>query len=661
MTTTSTKAKRDTITVGPAKGRPMLSWVGKRPLRNVTAFPAQEIERFAVDGASSSAVDWSQWPSRYPRSGLLFHGDNKEVLAHLLANGFRGKVDLVYIDPPFDSGADYVRRVALRGPAGTVRLDGQGYTLGEQIQYTDIWANDNYLQFMYERLLLIRELVGTGAVYVHSDARRVHHLRALLDEVFGEDAFRNQIVWRRTSSHGGANRFGAVTDHILFYTRGENTWFPQFQAMSPDHIERHYRHTDPRGRYALGELTAPGLRRGPSGEPWRGFNVSGLGRHWANVPNDLDRLDRDGLIYWPVKSGAWPRLKRYLEDSGGRPITDFWEDLDPINMVGLERESYPTQKPEALLQRIVTASTVRGSLILDCFIGSGTTAAVAQKLGRRWIGCDINKGAIQTTAKRLMEIMEAQAADSSGTLDLDTATRPAQLSFATYRVNDYDLAIQHNEAVNLACEHLGVVRTRADPFFDGTLGPRLVKIVPFDHPITPVDLDDVARELRNRPDEDRDVTVVGLGRELACDPWLADHNRKGAPNQITPVDLRTDPRYGKFFAHQPATASVTMTRDGDSVQIVIEDFISPSIVERLASQDGLVAPRITDWRSMVDSVLIDTSYDGAVFDVALADVPERKDDLVSGRYDVRVGTARVTVALKITDMLGEELLVTREV
>lgn len=228
-------------------------------------------------------------------------------------------------------------------------------------------------------------------------------------------------------------------------------------------------------------------------------------------------------------------------------------------------------------------------------------------------------------------------------------------------MNDYDLAIQHNEAVNLACEHLGVVRTRADGFFDGTLGPRLVKIVPFDHPITPVDLDEVARELRNRPGEDRDVTVVGLGRELACDPWLADHNRRGAPNQITPIDLRTDPRYGKFFAHQPAVATVTMKRTGDRVRIVIEDFVSPLIVERLASQDSLVAPRITDWRSMVDSVLIDTSYDGDVFDVAVADVPERKNDLVDGSYDLPLPAGRTTVGVKITDMLGEELLVTAEV
>ncbi|HEV2249010.1 MAG TPA: site-specific DNA-methyltransferase [Candidatus Limnocylindria bacterium] len=611
MTMSPAKPKRERIAVGPAKGRPMLSWVGKRPLRQVTAFPAQEAERFAIKGGGlAGSVDWTDWPARYPRSGLLFHGDNKEVLAHLLANGFRGTVDLVYIDPPFDSGADYVRRVALRGPAGTVRLDGQGYTLGEQIQYTDIWANDNYLQFMYERLMLIRELMSDGsAIFLHCDSTRGHQIRMLMDEVFGPSAFLNEIVWSYRRWPGNVDSYQAMHDTVFYYVAEisrKHVFHKTYEEASPSYMRR-----------------------------------------FGGKTQRLDETSKTRKI-------------TVDEPTRGMPTRDVW-DLSIVAGSKAEREGYPTQKPESLLERIIANSSNPGALVLDCFMGSGTTAAVAQKLGRRWIGCDINKGAIQTTAKRLMEIMDAQAGDTRGTLDLDDTGKPAQLSFTTYRVNDYDLAIQHNEAVNLACEHLGVVRTRTDGFFDGTLGPRLVKIVPFDHPITPVDLDEVARELRNRPGEDRDVTVVGLGRELACDPWLADHNRKGAPNQIAPVDLRTDPRYGKFFAHQPAAATVTMSRTGERVRIVIEDFVSPSIVERLASQDGLIAPRITDWRSMVDSVLVDTSYDGAVFDVALADVPERKDDLVDGQYDLTLPPGATTVAVKITDMLGEELLVTAEV
>ena len=187
------------VEIKPAKGRPMLTWVGKKPLRHAIAYPAQLVESFNPVGEVHELPlqDWQDWPKDFPQSGLLFHGDNKDVLAYLLANGFRGKVKLIYIDPPFDSGADYVRRVELRG-ARTAKLEGETYTLGEQTQYSDIWANDNYLQFMYERLLLLKELLAEdGSIYLHCDSHRTHHLRCLMDEVFGMDNFKNDIVWQR--------------------------------------------------------------------------------------------------------------------------------------------------------------------------------------------------------------------------------------------------------------------------------------------------------------------------------------------------------------------------------------------------------------------------------------------------------------------------------
>lgn len=663
------------VKITPAKGRPMLVWVGKRPLTYVTAFPAQHVETFdpaaTLEHPPVEPDLWKDWPAAYPQGGLLFHGDNKEVLAHLLANGFRGKVNLVYIDPPFDSGADYVRKVSLRGAKGTAKLDGESYTLGEQIQYTDIWANDNYLQFMYERLLLLKELLAeNGSIYLHSDAHRCHSLRSLLDEVFGTDCFRNQIAWKRTSAHGGANRYGSVTDFLLFFGKdpSTSTWKALFQEITQEHKERHYRHKDDRGLFALGELTAPGVTGGPSGQPWRRFDVRSLGRHWARVPDELDRLDKVGLIYWPEKEGGWPRLKRYYEDHKGRPCTDFWDDIDPINMVGLEREGYPTQKPEEILVRIISASSNPGDIVLDCFIGSGTTAAVAQKLGRRWIGCDINKGATQTTSKRLHTIIHEQIeAGKQGTLSLSSGSEkaeeafdPAQLAFAVWRVNDYDLQIQHNEAVNLACEHIGIQRTRTDPYFDGTLGRSVAKIIPFGHPLTPLDLEELKRELDARPDEGRPITVVCLGIELAAKAWVDNWNRlrkgKNAVNRIEVIELRTDPRYGKFIKHEPARAKVKVTRRNGKLVVEVEDFISPTIIERLQQQAGLLHPKIDDWRAMVDCVMIDPAYDGKVFSVALSDVPERKSDLVTGKYEFAAPKDKTTIAVKITDMLGEEIL-----
>jgi adenine-specific DNA-methyltransferase len=662
------------VTVAKAKGRPMLTWVGKKPLARVKAYPAQAVERFDASGGKPlplQAADWSDWPKNLPHGGLLYHGDNKDVLAHLLANGFRGKVKLIYIDPPFDSGADYVRKVQLRGAKGTVKIDGEDYTLGEQVQYSDIWANDNYLQFMYERLLLLSELLARdGSIYVHVDARRSHQLRILLDEVFGEDGFRNQIAWKRTTAHAGAKQYGSVTDYLLFYSKGsaDGVWNQQFQQLTETHRARHYRHIESDGRkYALGEMTAPGIRRGPTGEAWRGFNPTTLGRHWAKSPSELDRLDEAGLIYWPQKVAAWPRLKRYEEDSEGRACTDFWDDLAPINMVGSERENYPTQKPEDLLSRAILSSSNPGDIVLDCFIGSGTTAAVSQRLGRRWIGCDINKGAIQVAAKRLQALLRQQVqislAPSQGELiGADAAdASPCQLALATYRVNDYDLQIQHNEAVELACQHLGVTRTRTDPYFDGTQGGRLVKIVPFNHPLTPLDLEALRTELKTRPTEERDIMLVCLGWQHDARAWVDTYNRNRPVNKLQVVELRSDRKHGGIIRHEPLSASVTARREGDGTDarlvVEVQDVVSPTIMQRLNMEQGVFRAQITDWRAVVDCILIDTQHDGQVFNVALADVPERKQDFVSGRYELAAPPAGSVVAIKIIDMLGEELVV----
>lgn len=365
----TTKAKE--VTVAKAKGRPMLTWVGKKPLARIKAFPSQEIERFKATGAETATLqtaDWSDWPTDLPQGGLLYHGDNKDVLAHLLANGFRGKVKLIYIDPPFDSGADYVRKVQLRGPKGTVKIDGEDYTLGEQVQYSDIWANDNYLQFMYERLLMLKMLLSEdGNIVVHCDWGKSHLLRCLLDEVFGSDHMRNEIVWRYAKYQmRGMSRFVSNHDTIFWYSNG----------------------TAPTYNVVTEELDEPKLlkrKRWDAG-----------GKKIVNV-----RDENGDLIYDEYHEGK---------------VDDVW-DIDIIGATSGERTGYPTQKPIPLLERIIQSMSNPGDLVLDCFIGSGTTAVATQKLGRRWIGCDINKGAIQTTAKRLQDLMQAQARQ---------AKRPAQ-------------------------------------------------------------------------------------------------------------------------------------------------------------------------------------------------------------------------------------------
>lgn len=619
------RGAQQTVAIGRAGGRPMLSWVGKRAPASVQAFPAQLVETFGEEAPDSAL--WDKWPDDLRRGGLLYHGDNKEVLAHLLANGFRGQVKLIYIDPPFDSGADYVRKVELRGPKGKVKLDGEGYTLGEQIQYTDIWANDNYLQFMYERLLLLKELMADdGSIYLHADWHKNHFLRCLMDEVFGAANLRREIVWNRGNPSGGkaaADNFIHAHDVIMYYAGPRGARFNKlYEPYTDEYIAERFVNDDNDGK-------------GP-------YRLQGSG-------NDV--------------------RKQYLSESKGKAVTDVW-DIPDVNVMASDRSGYPTQKPNALLERVISASSQPGDIVLDCFIGSGTTAAVAQKLGRRWIGCDINKGAIQTTAKRLQLVMAEQAGQNGkpaqGKLLGDgDAPSPAQLGFTHWRVNDYDLAIQHNEAVNLACEYLGVERLRNDAYFDGLLGKRLVKIIPFGHPLSPMDLEAIKTELDARPDEDRAITVVCLGKELASDTWLAEWNRlrkkKTDPHHIEVIELRNDPKYGGFIQHQQAQARVAVRRKGGKLHVEIKDFVSPGILQRLAQQSGVVQAKVADWRAMVDSVMIDTAYDGAVFNVVHADVPARKADFVAGEYTLEAPVGEAAVAVKITDMLGEEVLVTQTV
>ena len=655
--------KRQEVNIAAAKGRPMLTWVGKRPLRRVTAFPAQLVETFNPIGQKGG---WTN---------LLFHGDNKDVLAWLLANGFRGKVNLIYIDPPFDSGADYVRKVQLRGVAGITKIDGESYTLGEQIQYTDIWANDNYLQFMYERLLLLKELLsGEGTLFVHLDSGRGHYVKVVLDEVFGQDNFRNEIVVKRRITKNLQQQFAGIREYpqahdvVMWYSKDPAQRFSPAETRQTRREEGYWHHfwsgeNRPTMRYALlGVTPADGQwkwsrdRAESAVENYKRFlreaNGETLEQYWEDTGRRLEFIR---------KNEHTGKVENWFPPRDTRIANTLWTDIHAYE----NEKDYPTEKHEDLLSRIISFASNPGDLVLDCFIGAGTTAAVAQKLGRRWIGCDINKGAVQTTAKRLQTIIREQIeAERQGKLleaEGGGPPEPASLAFSVYRVNDYDLAIQHNEAVNLACEHLGVQRTRTDAYFDGTLGKRLVKIIPFGHPLTPLDLHELEKELKSRPKEDRHVVVVCLGKEPTADAWLEDWNRHRPVNKIEVIELRTDKKYGKFFTHQPARARVEIKRVKGKIVVEIKDFISPAIIERLNIDQTIFRAQVTDWRAMVDSVMIDTAYDGKVFNIALSDVPERKIDLVQGRYELTAPEGPTTVAVKITDMLGEEILLTSQI
>jgi site-specific DNA-methyltransferase (adenine-specific) len=359
----------------------------------------------------------------------LFYGDNLDILHKYIADA---SVDLIYLDPPFNSNRSY--SVLFKNEAGveseaSVRAFNDTWHWGQQAEDTYLalvtqgsapvanmitamrqFIGTNqmmaYLVMMAARLVeLHRVLKPTGSLYLHCDPTASHYLKVVLDTIFGPTNFLSEVVWKRTSAHSSAKRYGPVHDVILLYGKSPAyLWVQQYEAFSESYLASHYGSIDATGRhYTLSDLTAAGVRRGQSGLAWRGFDPTAKGNHWKFTVERLDELDAEGRIYWPKKTGGWPRYIRYLDDMKGVPLQDVWVDIPPVNPQAAERLGYPTQKPVALLERILAASSNEGDIVLDPFCGCGTTIAAAQKLNRRWIGIDITNLAITLQKNRLKD------------------------------------------------------------------------------------------------------------------------------------------------------------------------------------------------------------------------------------------------------------------
>jgi site-specific DNA-methyltransferase (adenine-specific) len=262
-----------------------------------------------------------------------------------------------------------------------------------------------YLAMMAVRLIeLHRVLKPTGSLYLHCDPTASHYLKIVLDGVFGKEHYLSEIVWKRSHSHNTAKRYGPIHDTIFFYGKSlEVRWNGVYVPLNDTYIDSHYKNIENGRRYKRQDLTGAGTRNGETGQPWRGIDPTPKGRHWARPPDELDKLDKQGKIYWPEKAGAWPYLKLFLDETLGQPIQDVWTDIDPINPIAQERLGYPTQKPLALLERIISASSNEGDIVLDPFCGCGTALDAAQKLKRDWIGIDITHLAVSLIEKRLKD------------------------------------------------------------------------------------------------------------------------------------------------------------------------------------------------------------------------------------------------------------------
>lgn len=524
-------------------GRDMLQWEGKQTPPPAHDSRAQLLELFDPRSELPLAqLDVAQETALSPLSFLgqavpnsLYYGDNWNVMAHLLAKGWRGRVQMIYIDPPFGTGGDYVRKVRLRG--------GRGRIIGQSTEYHDAWTGDSYLQFIYERLFLMRELLAdNGSLWLHCDYRHEHRLRLMLEEVFGDANYLNTISWRSQTARGAkvnAFYFPYSTQYIHIFAKNRQArtiWNAQKRQLTFSYEEAaaqfmeddqgFFRTSDP-GTYSFERL--------------KQFHAEG--RLYAPYSGEIV-IDEENRRVFASNGGSIGikyyltrvRKNRYAVDRG---VDNLWEDIPGLGTTPGEDMGYPTQKTEALLRRALSASTKPGDMVLDCFAGSGTTASAAHKMGRHWIACDASYSAIQTSRRRMQAVVQE--------------TGPG---FTVYAV--------------------GLSRA------EGPTGSATISV----------------------------------------------ERRSGRPGM---VEVEVDD-----YQPYPKTLSEVWTRG--AVEL-----------------DG-------DWRRWVDAIDIDTAYDGSIFRSMYADLPRRRRDLVAGGYLLSgIPNEPVTVAVRITDIFGDEYLFTHQV
>ena len=597
-----------------------LVWNGKTRDVCTTVLPFQSLEHIDEPRAETKIQpDLFDGRGRQMRgwTNKLIWGDNKLILSSLKAGPLREQIEeagglkLIYIDPPFDVGADFSMDVEVGGEVFHKQPN-----LLEQIAYRDTWGRgaDSFIAMLYERLLLMRDLLAPdGSIYIHVGPAINHYVRACLDEIFGRERSLREIVWKRVSSRSHGLYYPATHDYIIFYSKTEDVrWNQLYEPLNAEYIETKYRFMDPGGRrYRKDNCLNQNQNR-----PNLTFDWNGHIKTWRWTKENMQKLHDEGrLIY--TKNGL-AEYKRYLDESEGVALQSVWSDINPVNSQAAEDTDYPTQKPQALLERIIRASSKEGDLVADFFGGSGTTAAVAEKLGRKWITTDLGKFAIHTTRKRLIGVQrERKAADKSfrafEVLNLGRYERQAYLNVGG-RLNAGQraaaLANKEREFRDLILRaykatSFGEEGQAQDGFFHGARIGRLVVIGPINLPVGRLFVEEVITECRKRGASR--VDVLAFEFEMGLFPAVLDEARSKG------IDLA--PRY--------IPAEVFDKRAVDKGQVVFHDI---SFVE--------ATPRYDKKRKMAVRIeLTDFSvyYTQGAAEAAIAAMKDGKSEVMCER------------------------------
>ena len=584
----------------------------------------------------------------------LIWGENLLVMGSLLEK-FAGKIDLIYIDPPFAVGADF----GFQAPIGetNTQVDKEPSAI-ESKAYRDTWGRgyDSYLEMLFLRLSVMRDLLSDrGTIYVHVGPTVSHYVRCLLEGIFGGDSFINEVIWRRAFAHNDPARCGQIHDSIFIFQKGEiRTWNTVYQAPSAEYIEQFFDQYDEQRKERYNRLPLDAPRHGDGGNlvyEWKGVWPA-PNRTWANVKGKMEEFDRAGRIHYP-KSGGMPRLKRYESEYEGAVLQDIWTDVNKIHNQSRELLGYNTQKPEALVDRIIQSSSNPGDLVADFFCGSGTTLAVAEKLGRRWIGCDLGRWAIHVTRKRLLGIESCKPFE---VLNLGKYER-RYWQVATFGEDlDGDGEIALYEYLVFILKLYGAQPVSGMSSLHGRKGRVMVHVGSVDAPVT---IDEVNAALRECVQvNQKELHILGWEWEMGLSDLMVGEAKK----QGVKLLLLTIPREvmeqqavdkGDIQFFELAYLEVDIKTDKKrSVKVSLKDFVIPNT--ELVPEE--VREKVKKWSDYIDYWAADWDFRSDTFMQGWVTYRTRQDRTLLLKSDEHIyeQPGKYTVVVKVIDIFGND-------
>jgi adenine-specific DNA-methyltransferase len=602
----------------------------------------------------------------------LIWGDNLLVMQALLAQGYEGQIDLIYIDPPFNTGENFnfPNEVTIGDKTFEKEMP-----MSERLAYTDTWDRgiDSFLDMLYPRLQLMRRLLSSkGCIYLHCDANASHYIKIMMDEIFGNDNFRNEIVWKRADSHSDSKKkYSIVSDNILFYSKtDQHIWNPQYQPLPKTTADNWYKHieTSTGRRYNLDNCSSPNPRPNMM-YTYKGVKCPPNG--WRYSLEKMQELDKQGRLYITDKS---IKYIRYLDESKGVLMSDIWLDISQIRGYGTtsETQDYPTQKPEALLERIIKTSSNPGDLIADFFSGSGTTAAVAEKLGRRWITTDLSKTSIQVTRTRLVNQNVAPF------LIQNLGNYQRQLIY----MRDVKL----REMYNIILKLYGAAPREDMQGFGIKQDDKstLVFVCEPDRPMTGRKAIDLAKQAHLADGKGyKKIVILAWDYELDFDndfsrlkankKEIADCEFKVIPSDVLKYLRKTGVNGGSladkitFYQKPYLRMGEPTVKQQDSDTLVVQIKIEQYVVLDIPLKDESKRPEIEkmlakNFAALIDYWTVDWDYNGEVFRSTWQAMRDRKKGEpvpVFADSSLKKGT-KYTIAVRVVDVFGNDASVTKE-